>query len=105
MLDIVRLLTDTLDSEKDLAERARLLGMTRTVLSQTLDDRLFRICYDLHESGWTHREIAEALCLKRPTVTDWLRRYCDQHGIPRETVAEREQALAEAIEIRAGYKG
>jgi DNA-binding transcriptional ArsR family regulator len=102
---IADLLLETVDSERDLAQRARLLGLLRRGLAERLDESLFRLCHDLSVSGWTHAEIADAVSLSRPTVSAWLARYRDQHGIPRIKRDEREEQLLRAIELRAGYKG
>lgn len=104
VLQIIDLLLETLDSETDLAQRARLLALARRDLSDRLDDRMFRLFHDLHESGWTIEEIADSVFLSRKTVSTWLARYRDRHGIPRAHRV-REEDLLDAIELQAGYKG
>jgi len=103
VLDLLSAITEIVDSEPDLGQRARLLGVLRAALDEQLDHRLFRLVHDLSESGWTQQEIADSVCLSRLTVGIWLRRYKDNHGIPRRD-QRLEDDLANAIILRSGYK-
>ena len=103
ILDLLSAITEIVDSEPDLGHRARLLGVLRSTLDEQLEVRLFRLVYDLSESGWSQQDIADAVSMSRLTVGIWLRRYKDNHGIPRRD-QRLEQDLADAIVLRSGYK-
>lgn len=103
--DITGMLMDLLDSEGDLGRRAALLATVRKSVNEQLDQRLVRLMFDLHQSGWTQREIASEVCLHPQTVREWLRRYREMKGLPPTSRHQREEMLAAAIELRAGFKG
>jgi len=105
ILDLFSAITEIVDSEPDLGHRARLLGLLRSTLERDLETRVFRLIYELSESGWTQDDIAQAVSMSRLTVRKWLHRYRVQHGIPAPKKRHRLEAdLANAIELRAGYK-
>ena len=103
--DALMIVMDLLDSEGDLARRATLLGLTRKTANHLLDVRLMRLMLDLHDAGWTQREIAEAVSLAPRTVSVWFARYREMKGLPSTSRLEREVDLANAIELRSGFKG
>lgn len=105
-LALITLLLDTVDTVPDIATRARLLARIRQTLGHEFDLRTYRMVYELnHTHGWRQVDIADALGVSASTVKMWAQRHRDSLGIPRTDYAERERMLADAVEIRSGFKG
>lgn len=105
VLDLISALTETIDSTPDIADRARLLATARRTALESLDARLYRLVFELHESGWRQYAIADVCGVDRATVGRWINLHRHNLGLPATRGAEVEQALADAVELRAGYKG
>jgi len=105
VLDLISALTETIDSTSDIADRARLLATARRTALEALDARLYRLVFDLAGSGWRHYEIAEVCGVDRLTVGRWISKHRSNLGLPATRGADVEEALANAVELRAGYKG